>query len=284
MNRWTRWMTTAAAMAMLTGMTACGGDGSGGGGGGGGGGGIEKIEASQQAAEDLIEEVNELVLELRSAEASGQVPIGAHISALPIGATTQGSSQCSELGTPGSGTFSWVFTYQGEKPVSWVYSYNDCTYTIGGFTYHMDGTFSINYSSYTNAQNNRYTYVYDMDYEYTSESYSGSYSINSRQSCVMSNGSLSCTYQSSSGSYDLGTWDIDIEGDTITVVNATIVGKSVTIVFDDWVFNSSTGRAVSGTVLVTDDKGNSALLTATGTGYTVETTVNGSSSTWTITF
>lgn len=284
MNQWKRLVAMAAAMSMLAGMTACGGDGDGGGGGGGGSGGLEKVEASQQAAEGMVEEVNELVLELRSAEASSQVPTGAHISALPIGATVEGSMQCSDLGTSGSGTLSYVYTYQGDKPVSWVYSYNDCTYTISGFTYHMDGTFSMTYSSYTNSENFRYTYVYDLDYEYTSESYSGSHSITARQSCVMSGGNLTCTHQTSSGEYNLGSWDIDIDGDTITVVNATIVGKNVTIVFDDWVFDSSTGRALSGTVQVTDKNGNSALLTATGDGYSVEVTVNGASSTWNVTY
>lgn len=278
-----RWIASAAAIALLVGVTACGG-GDDDGGGGGGGGGLEKVEASQQAADNMVEEVNELVLELRSAETSGQVPTAAHLVGLPIGATTSGSMACSEFGTSGSGSMDYVYTYEGSRPVSWVWDYNDCNYTISGYTYHMDGSFSMVYDSYTNAENHRYTFVYDLVYEYSGGGFEGSYSIESRQSCVMSGGELSCTYTTSSGDYDLTDWDIEIEGDTVTVVNATIVGADVTIVFDDWTYNSTTGHAISGSVLITDGDGNSAEIVATGTGYTVEITVGGSTTSWTVTY
>src|SRR5690606_27324519 len=106
---------------MLTGMTACGGGGAASGGSAGPGalGGLERIEASQQAAEGLVDEVNELVLELRSAEESGVMPnpMGVQVDALPTGATINETFPCSGIGTSGSGTMRVVMVTDRDKPV-----------------------------------------------------------------------------------------------------------------------------------------------------------------------
>ena len=53
---------------------------------------------------------------------------------------------------------------------------------------------------------------------------------------------------------------------------------------NDWVYNTATGRASSGTIEVTFNNGDSVLITATGTGYTVAVTIGGSTTNYTVTF
>jgi hypothetical protein len=285
MTSWKQFFTRAAALAALTGLAACGG-------GDGGGSGIRSISASQQSADKFVAEVNGLVDDIRQADAADQIPsagpfgfsAGASSNAsLPTGAVITETLSCSDFGTAGSGSLGFTMDYNSSsgKPNFISFSYNDCSFGDSGYTYSIDGTGKMTFERYVAEDDFTFVLTYDLTYSYSGDGVSDSVTVESTEVCTIQGESIECRYRI--GDYDIASFLVESEGSLTTIHEATIESSDVTIVFDGWMYDSSLGRATAGMVLITDADGNSAQITATGSGYTVVTVVDGATSTWTVT-
>lgn len=239
--------------------------------------------ASQTFANSAAGEVNDLVEEIQQADLAAGLPVAARIVGPLSGTTSSGSINCSDLGESGSGTVSYTYTYNNSKPVSWSYTYHDCQFSSGSYTLTLNGTMKITYTSYQDATHNAFTYSYNLSYSYVGPDLNYSANINAAESCTISGESYECRYRVGGG-YTLDDYDVEYDGDTVTVNSATITTNNATIVFTDWVYDVSLGYATSGSILVTYGNGNSVAITATGTAYDVDITINGVTTSYTVLF
>lgn len=245
---------------------------------------LREITLSQSTADAAVATVNEGVAAVREVGAANLLPGGLVARGLPTGATSSGTIQCSTLGSSGSGSIDYTMTYDDSTffPSSYSYVYNNCTFSSTGYSYAMSGSGSLNYSRYVSATDYVFTLVYDLTYSYTGGGYSDSGTVSSTETCTASGDSVDCTYQV--GDSALRDVSITTSGSVTTIDNATIDGSYVDCVYSGWSYDASNGRATSGTVTVTDGNGNTAVITATTSGYTVVITVGGSSQTYTVSF
>jgi hypothetical protein len=251
---------------------------------------VVEVSPSQQAADGLVAEANRSVGRVLQANAASGLPVGALITALPTGATVNGTLECSNFGTNGSGTVSYTYTTSDGtgQPVSYVFTYNNCTWSVSGITIAYNGTVTWDWTRYTSATDYAVTYAYDITYSYTG-AYTSSGTIRSSATCVNTAGALSCSYNID-GARVRNNISITTSGTVTTVRSATVEldgttsSGTLTITYDNWIYDGATGRATSGSVTVTDSRGNSAVVTATGTGYTVVVTYNGAQSTYTVAY
>lgn len=280
MSNWKRVLIPIAMLALLP---ACGG------------GGDDSTEslgdksfpaaaASQTFANSAVSEVNDLVMDIREAEISGSLPVGAGIVGLPLGATTTGTLDCADYGAGGSGTIDYRYTYSGSRPISWRYEYNECTFASSGYTFTMDGTQTLEYSDWDDSSHYTYTVSYDITYTLTGPGYSNSSTLQSSQTCTQDGEDLDCRY-SVGGGYALGgEYEVDIDDEITTIEYALIDGANATIEIVDWVYNTDLGRATSGTISIDYDSGDSLVISATGTGYEVHINIGMSSYDFAVTF
>jgi len=288
MTSWKQFFTRAAALAALAGLAACGG-------GDGGGSGIKSISASQQSADRFVAEVNGLADDIRQADAADQIPsagpfgFSASASAssnasLPTGAVITETLNCSDLGTSGSGTLGFTMDYNSSsgKPNYISFSYNNCSFSDAGYTYSIDGTGKMTFERYVAEDDFTFVLAYDLTYSYSGGGVQDTVTIESTEVCTIDGESIQCRYRI--GDYDIASFLVESEGNLTTIHEATIESDDVTITFVGWVYDSALGRATSGTVTITDADGNTAEITATGSGYTVVTVVDGATSTWTVSF
>lgn len=276
-------ISRASAVAMLTGLAACGGSDT---------GGLD-FTASQQSADRFVAEVSDLVGGIRQADAADQIPSagpfgltgfsGPSNPSLPTGAVISETMNCSEFGTSGSGTIAYTLDYNAsnQKPNSITFTYNDCTFGDSGYTYAIDGTGRMTFENYVSESDFTFVLTYDLTYSFSGDGIQETVSIDSTETCSIDGEQIECRY--SIGNYDVANFSVETLDGVTTIHEATVEGPNATIVFDEWVYNEELGRATSGTVTITGSNGNSAQITATGTGYTVEIVVNGASSTWTVT-
>lgn len=273
-----RWALLAACLALA----ACGG------GGGSDNDGPEEppitdapvvIAASQSGAEDLVDAVNAGVDDVFKADAAGALPGGVNLVALPSAATSQGTIECSSYGGTGNITYSYTINDSSYQPVSYQYSYNNCTFNSGGYSARFNGSVSLTYE-YTSSNNFTYTQIYDLAYSYTYGSQTYETDLNSTRVCSSVSGVVSCSYQV--GDNRIRNVSVTRSGTVTTVRNATVTRGTVTWSYSGWAFDASSGRATSGTVTVSDDNGNSATITVTSSGYRVTIVYNGSSTVYTV--
>jgi hypothetical protein len=284
MSNWMKNLVPAAALAALV---ACGG-----GGGGGGGSATEADKnfptaaASATFAASSVTEVNGLIEEIRQADVSGNVgglPMGAMITGPATGTTSSGSLNCSQLGTNGSGTVNYTFNYTDNRLVSMAATYHDCQYTSAGTTIKLNGKYSFKYTAYTDETHYTLAYSFNLTYDYTGPSFNDSGTLKTAQSCTQNGGEYECHFQINDG-YLLDDYDVSSTSTTITVHTASITTANATIVISNWVYNTTTGRASSGTINVTYANGDHVTITATGSGYTVVVTIGGNASTYNVAY
>lgn len=246
------------------------------------------VSASQASAEALVAEVNDRVADVRSAGLTGGLPLGAQIVLLPTGALFTDSVPCASLAAGGTGSGSIDLTYTTDDatgaPVRGDFDFNDCRFSTSGTSTRVDGRGSVVYSNYLGPNDYTITLTYDnVGYEYMFGGVVESGTLNMVQTCTSAAGVESCTV--TVGDSTLQDVSVEQDGSITTVQHATVTGTTLTIEYEGWVYDSSLHRATGGTVTVTDSAGNRAVITATGTGYTVVVTlVGGASSTWTVAF
>ena len=262
----------------------------------GGGGGLTvnsaptaALSGSQANAAALAAEIQEDVPDLVSL-ASAKLPGG--INTLPGGVVT--TLQCSSLGQGGSGTYSVDSNIGNGGPTTGstiTATYSNCTFSSGGSTSTINGSMTLTYIRYNSAQDfamstkytnltmtfasSAYNYTYGpMNGTYTIDFANGVYSFSS----ILANG----------GASNISSSNIVTIGNATTIRSATYVynstsaGGIIKVVFNNWQYDTTTGRAVSGSITVTGANGNSVKIDATGSGYTVTYTVNGAVTAYTV--
>lgn len=255
---------------------------------GGGAATVTAITASQDTANALVSEVNASVSGIQEASAADFLPGGIGTVGLPTGITSQGTIDCSTLGGgsgSGSGTVSYSFTVDENTsvPTASTFAYNNCSFGAAGYSYSMNGSGSLVYTNF-NASNGDYTYTltYNVTYSFSGGGYSDSGTINSTETCTSVADVENCSYRV--GDNQISNVSVQSSGSVTTIAEATVAGTYLNCVYSGWTYDAATGRATSGTVTVTDGSGNSAVVTATGSGYTVVITIGSSVSTWTVSF
>lgn len=294
MLNWNKYVTRFSAMAVLAALAACGG-GDGGGGGGGGGGASKlnttSITSSQAVANSVVADINVGVAQIRGAESSGNVslPGGVEIEALPTGATTSATINCSMLGGSGTGTITYKITTTGSGantvPVSYKYTYKNCSYVANGITVTFNGSGALEYQNYSSLTDTTYTLTTsfeDLEYSYVGNGINETYTLNTSQTCDFSDSNISCHY--SFGNSTITNIDASTSGRVTTIRSASIDGANIDIVYTNWAFDAATGHATAGSVTVTDSNGNKAVVTVTSSGYNVAITVSGTTTPYTVAF
>ena len=288
-------LIACAAMAVV----ACGGSSNSSGNQGGGGG--NGVTASQSWAGSAVSSVNGAVADIEQSNSAGQLPVlvagnatayiaqgvSARVATDPH-TTSSYTENCSSIGTSGSGTIDVTYTINGSTPVSVDFTYNNCSFTTAGETVSFNGSGSLTYTNYTNAQNFTWTFTWtNLSYSVTSGTYHTSGTFNGTESCTYANSVASCGF--SFGNYTISSGaSVSTTGGVTTVSSATVKtsiagGGTVTITFSNWVYDSNLGYATSGTATISASNGDKAVITATGGGhYTVAVTINGNLTTYNI--
>jgi len=271
-------------------LAACGGGGDGGSTGGGGGGNTgtappatgtptTAITSDQTSASALANaSINGASALVQASSASG-LPLGVLVSA-PTGLQSTSTTAC-----PAGGSVTTTVNMAGTGGITsgdTIQSvYANCAYAAG---YVMNGTSLIRYDRWVSATDfvfsvtlTGFTYTYDGR-TWGPYSYTGNYAY--------ANGTYNYSY-TVNGSTIVGQPVVTSSGSNITVSSGTVrttYGSGwIEWTYEGFTYDSSTGRPVSGTVTVTGSNGTRAVITVTATGYTVQITVNGTTSTYTVT-
>lgn len=303
---------SALALSALL-LTACGGGGDDGpaatatpSSNTGGGAQVTSVTASQSGAEALIRTTNDNVDTVASATAGNTLPgmasqfsAGGHMQALssvnsaavqPQAASTT-TVECKTVGSGGgSGTMDITSNFDGLGNYTSQVEYHNCVVAWEGGTITYNGTSS---SSTTRSETTTTTaYSYDIAYQYTGTA-SESGTLRSSSTCVTDNK----TFQTSC-SYDVGNANVTATSSVQTNGNVTSIGKatvktnaanaseSLTIVYENWVYDVGTNRA-TGKATITDSAGNTATIVGVASGgmvtYTVTIVYQGNTSVYTVT-
>jgi hypothetical protein len=140
----------------------------------------------------------------------------------------------------------------------------------------------VTISSWTNEDNFTMRVSYDMTYSASAAGYTDSGTVSGVQTCTFSGGDANC--DADFGDDNVSNVTLTNTGSTTTVQAGRITNTEVDCVYSNWFYDSSTGRATTGTVTVTAPNGDRAVITATSTGYTVVITVGTTTQTFTVAF
>jgi len=238
------------------------------------------VALTQQSANGLVADVNAGVAQLQQASlVGGLLPFGAQITVLPIGAVQDIPLQYCESG---SASVRLTTNDSTGQPQSAVMSFSNCTYGAGGFSANVNGSATATFTAWTNETNYTLQLGYDISYSFTGPAGNETGSYTGQQTCTIANDVENCT--TTVGSNEVSNVTVRTAGNVTTVDTGRISNSLIDCVYSGWVFDSSTGRATSGTVTVTAPNGDRAVITATTNGYTVVITVGGTSQTFTVTF
>lgn len=238
------------------------------------------IALNQASANQLVADVNAGVSRLRQADALDRLPLpfGARIASLPLGAVVTQSIPC---GT-GNMSFSMTVNDSTQQPESGSISFNNCGYNVAGYSSTFNGAANVTISSWTNEDNFTMRVSYDMTYSASAAGYTDSGTVSGVQTCTFSGGDANC--DADFGDDNVSNVTLTNTGSTTTVQAGRITNTEVDCVYSNWFYDSSTGRATTGTVTVTAPNGDRAVITATSTGYTVVITVGTTTQTFTVAF
>lgn len=236
------------------------------------------IELNQASANQLVADVNAGVSQLRQADALDRLPLpfGARIATLPLGAVVTQSVPC---GT-GSMSFSMTVNDSTQQPESGSMSFNNCGYTVAGYSSTFSGAANLTISGWTNENNFTMRVSYDMSYTASGPGYADSGTVAGVQTCTFSGENVDCGAEF--GNDRVSNVTLTNTGSTTTVQAGRISNTEIDCVYSNWSYDSSTGRATTGTVTVTAPNGDRAVITATSTGYTVVITVGTTTQTFTV--
>jgi hypothetical protein len=282
--------------ALTAGVPACGG-----GGGGSSGGGspspiatglplatppTASLAASQTSAAALAAEIQDGATQLvKVASAPSDLP-GA------VGGVEE-TLQCSQLSPGGSGSATVdESNFSGGSPSAGAYveiTYNDCTLTSGSLTESINGSLEEEYVSYSSTTD--FAIAIEATNLTVDISGQAEVTLNFSETLTLSNGNETVSYTAANGgSLEITSSDVVTSGNDVTITSATYVYQSaagggvVSAVYDNWEYDTTTGLPISGSVTVTGANGNTVVIDATSSGYTVTYTVAGVASSYTVTY
>lgn len=234
------------------------------------------ITESQSAAASAVTTVNAAVADIVAASDAPSSPLGA--ITLPAGAVTSGTFPCD------SGNVAYQLEYDAgtNRPISYAFTYNNCRYSTGGGYAQYNGTVSLAYTQYTNSTNYTLTQNYNLNYQVVSSSYNSSGTLSGSTTCTATNGALSCSYNV--GANGVSNATVSRSGTVTTVTRATVSSGTITVSYSNWVYDASTGRATSGTVTVSDGRGNSVTIEVVSGGYRVTVVKDGRTTVYTVSY
>lgn len=239
------------------------------------------LTASQSSAQSLADSARANADALVQAGTLNGVPIGVLVS--PPNALTSSSTQPCTAG----GTFTYTFNFASNTGTlssgdTYSASYNNCSFSTGSV---ISGSINVVYSRWVSATD----YAFDITatgYTVTSGSFSyGPYSYSAHYDNTGGQFSYSYTVN---GSTVIGQPVVAVTGTSATISSGTIRtnygGGWVEVSISNWHYDTATGRPTSGTMTVTAANGTTATITVTNTGYTVQITVNGVTSSYSVPF
>jgi hypothetical protein len=251
-----------------------------------------EFSGSQANADALVEEIQDDVPDLVELTSTNSLP-GA-INTLPGGVAT--TIECSSLYGSGSGTVTTDNNFSNDGVIvgkTYTVTYSSCAYSFSGWTYIFDGSLTSTYTRYNSATDFAISVTSsNFMVSLTSESYNYSYGpLNITYNLDYANGTFSYSYTvSNGGASDISSSNVTRNGNDVTITSATYVydststGGVIKVVFSNWTYNTTTSRPVSGSITVTGANGNTVKIDATGAGYTVTYTINGTVTSYTVNF
>jgi hypothetical protein len=223
-----------------------------------------KLSGSQANAEALYAEVQSGFTELVGAAKASSAPN-------PLGGIME-SIDCSTLVSGGSGSVS--IDENGSAPgpgTSATITYNNCSLSTGGANVSINGSETLDYTSYSSAQDFSATISVDL----TVTEGGKTTTVDATEDITFDNGTATITFVGANGaSLTITASDVVTKGNDETITNATYVFSSSTaggvlkVVFDNWEVDTTNGHAIGGSVTITGADGGKAVITASPTGYT----------------
>jgi hypothetical protein len=236
------------------------------------------LVASQSSAVDLVAAVNSGVATLRRANAASEAPSFGLPSGIDIpGICSTGTASYDVSGVTGTDLTGATIGM----------SFNNCVFGqaaaagVPAITY--NGGYNIFFERYTQDFSN---YKFISTYNNLSVAIAGfpTEAFTGTITCEKAGSSDVCTTIVDGN--QIGEIDLSIDGNRTTIRTATIRGNVgaangyVDCVYAGWTVEGN--FATSGTVTITGASGSRAVIRATATGYVVEITVNGTTTTYNI--
>lgn len=236
------------------------------------------IAASQGTASDLVSGARGAADAVTSAGVFSSVPAGVQISA-PTAVTGTETQSCTVSGTV---TVSYHYASSTTNTAGDTAHevFNNCAMTTGTF---INGSADVTITRWTSS----------TDY---------AMSLSMAGVTVTMNGTTygpfnySMTYNVSGGVVTMAYIinGVTVVGEPVVTQNghiATIVSGTVHVFygsgwveysFNNWTYDTTTGKPTAGTLTITGSNGNRAVITVNGSSYVIAITVNGSTTTFTI--
>ncbi len=216
----------------------------------------------------------------------------ASINALPGGVLTV---NCTGSGNV-SVTYNAIFTGSGPAAgASETFSYNDCVMTSSTETNTLNGTVTVTYNAFTSATD----WVIVLSWSDLSDVATGT----NIYTYGPASGSITLTFNNGTYTYsnavatlanggvtNITVGDVTYSGSNVIISSANYVytsaaaGGVVTVAVSNWTYSTTTGLPIGGTITVTDGYGDTVVITASTSGYTVVYTINGVQSTYTVSY
>lgn len=195
------------------------------------------------------------------------------------GVSGSGTATC-----PASGSFTYTASFSSPPRAgdNGSITFSNCAYDYSGTTYIFNGSASLSYTRYNSLSD----YAIQASYSnfsiditsstetYTSGQVSGSFTLDDSNGSVTyaSNLSDGSATNIASGNVIYGATDITISSATY-VYNSPSAGGIIKVVFNNWVYDTSTNTPVSGTVTIYGANGDTVQVDALN--KTVSYTING---------
>jgi hypothetical protein len=239
-----------------------------------------KLPGSMANAEALYAEVQDGFTQLVKAAATP--------ANLPGVSGITETLQCSELASGGSGSITIDTNATSGTPTAGTtasITYNNCTIASGAASISLNGTLTETYTSYSSPTDFSATLALDM----TANEGGKTSTVDLTEVLTVSGTTETVTFVGSNGaSLSITASEVVTNGNDETITNATYVydssagGGVLKAVFNNWEVDTTTGRAIGGTVTITGANGAKVVITATPTGYTATFTDSSGTTTYTV--
>jgi hypothetical protein len=253
-----------------------------------------KLASSQTNANTLGAEVEKDGPRLVAVTTMQRFPLA--LSTLPAG-TTSGTLDCQGLTSNGltgiSGSISYA-AHIGSVPAagdSGSLTFNNCMFGYSGVTFSLAGATTVTYTRYSSNTD------YALQFSYSNFSLSASGGTNPYQYGLLT-GSITLDVSNGVSSYPSNLADgsatniagVSYNGTDVTISNATYVynspsaGGIIKLEFNNWTYDTSTGKPVSGSITVTGVNGDTVSIVTNGSSYTVTYTIGGVSTSYMVNY
>lgn len=252
-----------------------------------------KLASSQSSANALATEIQNNAPRVVAASEVLSLPLA--MSALP-GGVSSGSIDCSAItGMGGSGSISYTVDIHS-PPLSGdsgSATFNACMIVYNGVSYTLNGTAGMSFPRYSSSTDYAFIIGYS-NFSVSAVSGAGNYSSGQVSGSITlddTNGTVTVTSNLDDGSAtDIASSNVQYNGAQITITSASYVynspaaGGIIKVDFSNWVYDTSTGKPVSGSITVTGANGDSVMIVANGSDYTVTYTISGVQTSYTVSY